>query len=124
MKQKWQDFFFIFIFCQKGKHAYFFGRNVRYQYRKMQYLKSMIISLLLLSPLLVFPQKASLIRLEVPASLESGAFQVETIGKEGVLIFYESNEINEDNLRKWYFGLFDTQLKQVWLKFVPLNDGI
>ncbi len=84
----------------------------------------MIISLLLLLPLLVFPQKASLIRLEVPASLESGAFQVETIGEEGVLIFYESNEINEDNLRKWYFGLFDTQLKQVWLKFVPLNDGI
>ena len=90
----------------------------------MQYLKSVIISLSLLLPLLVFPQKASLIRIEVPASLESGAFQVEPMGKDGILIFYESNEINDEKQRKWYFGLFDTQLNQVWLKYVPLNDGI
>jgi hypothetical protein len=71
-----------------------------------------------------FPQKASLIRIEIPAALESDAFHVETIGKDGVLVFYESNELTDDNLRKWYFGLFNTKLDRMWIKFVPLRDNI
>jgi len=73
---------------------------------------------------LTFSQKATVVRMEVPAALESGAFHLETLGKDGAIIFYESNEVNEAELRKWYFGLFNTQLDQVWLKFIPLNDGI
>jgi len=90
----------------------------------MWYFKNIILSLFLILALPVFSQTASLIRLEVPAALESGAFQVETIDKDGMLIFYESNELTGDNLRKWYFGLFDTKLDQVWMKFVPLRENI
>ncbi|MCB2206923.1 MAG: hypothetical protein KQH67_01395 [Bacteroidetes bacterium] len=73
---------------------------------------------------MVFAQSASVVRLEVPAALESGAFHLEPVAKKGVLVFYESNEISDAGLRKWYFGLFDTQLKQIWLKFIPIHDGI
>ncbi len=62
--------------------------------------------------------------MEVPAALEAGAFHLETLKQDGIMIFYESNEISDAGQRKWYFGLFDTQLNQVWLKFIPLSDGI
>ncbi len=71
-----------------------------------------------------YAQKLDAIRLEVPSDLESEQFHVEPLGDDGLLIFYESNEVSKDNFRKWYFGLFDTDLKQKWLKFVPLNDKI
>jgi hypothetical protein len=90
----------------------------------MRYVTGILISLLLLVAASAFSQKASLIRIEIPAALESGAFQVEAIGKDGMLIFYESNEMTEDNLRKWYFGLFDTKLDRKWIKFVTLRDNI
>ena len=73
---------------------------------------------------MVLAQSASVVRLEVPAALQSAAFHLEPLEQKGVLVFYESNEISDAGLRKWYFGLFDTQLKQVWLKFIPLHDGI
>ena len=90
----------------------------------MLHIKSIILSILLCSSILVFSQKASVVRMEVPSALESGTFQVETLGTDGIMIFYESNEISSEYQRKWYFGLFDTKLNQVWLKFIPLNDGI
>ncbi|PLX00446.1 MAG: hypothetical protein C0591_01190, partial [Marinilabiliales bacterium] len=87
-------------------------------------IKSFITGFVLLFGSFTFAQNASVIRMEAPAALESGAFHTETLAKSGVMIFYESNEVNESSQRKWYFGLFDTQLKQVWLKFIPLRDGI
>jgi len=86
--------------------------------------KYLITSIFILSFIFAHAQKATVVRLEVPAALESGAFHLETLDKDGIMIFYESNEINEADLRKWYFGLFNTKLEQVWLKFIPLNDGI
>lgn len=73
---------------------------------------------------IVFAQKIIPIRLEVPSSVDVASFNVETLGEKGVLIFYESNEINDDETRKWYFGLFNTKMKQQWLKFVSLTDKI
>ena len=87
-------------------------------------IKPFITTLLILFCNTVFAQSASVVRMEVPAPLESAAFHLEPLGQKGVLVFYESNEISDAGLRKWYFGLFDTQLKQVWLKFIPLHDGI
>jgi len=86
--------------------------------------KSIILSIFLFSSFLVFSQKASVVRMEVPSALESGTFNVEALGTDGIMIFYESNEISNEFQRKWYFGLFDTKLNQVWLKFIPLDDGI
>jgi hypothetical protein len=71
-----------------------------------------------------YSQKLDAVRLEVPSDIDIEQFHVETLSNQGMLIFYESKEINKENKRKWYFGLFDTDLKQVWLKFVPLSDKV
>ncbi len=64
------------------------------------------------------------IRLEVPQNIDAETFHVEPVDNRGVLIFYESNEVNNENLRKWYFGLFNTKMKQEWMKFLPLPDRL
>ena len=69
-------------------------------------------------------QKLLPVRLEVPSSIDVETFHVEPVDNRGVLIFYESNEVSNDGLRKWYFGLFNTKMKQEWLKFLPLPDKI
>ena len=70
----------------------------------------------------LYAQNIIPVRLEVPSSIDVETFHVETLEESGVLIFYESNEVSNDEERKWYFGLFDTKMKQQWLKFVPLPD--
>lgn len=62
------------------------------------------------------------VRLEVPSELDIENYNVEPLGKKGVLVFYESNELDNEKKRKWYFGLFDTGLKQQWLKFVSIEN--
>lgn len=62
------------------------------------------------------------VRIEVPSDLDVESYHVEPLDKEGVLIFYESNELNKEKKRKWYFGFFDTKLEQQWLKFVGLEN--
>ena len=71
-----------------------------------------------------YSQKLQPIRLEVPSEINEENFHVEILGEKGVLIFYESNEVTNDNQRKWFFGLFNTSLKQQWLKFIPLADKL
>jgi len=71
-----------------------------------------------------YAQDLDAVRIEVPSDIDVEQFHVETMNEEGILIFYESKEVNNEGKRKWYFGLFDTGLKQVWLKFIPLNDKI
>ncbi|MBC8319446.1 MAG: hypothetical protein H8E34_01855 [Bacteroidetes bacterium] len=71
-----------------------------------------------------YAQKLDAVRFEVPSDIDVEQFHVETLGDNGMLVFYESKEVNEEKKRKWYFGLFDTDLKQLWLKFVPLSDKI
>jgi len=73
---------------------------------------------------LVFSQKLIPIRLEVPSDIDAETFRVIPLQERGVLIFYESNEVSDDDTRKWYFGLFNTKMKQQWLKFVSLSDKI
>ncbi len=87
-------------------------------------INKLLIGLFVFMGYLSFGQSLDAIRLEVPSSIDSEGFHVEAIGVDGVLIFYVSNEIDNEKKRKWYFGLFDTGLKQQWLKFLPLTDNI
>ncbi|MDG2081658.1 MAG: hypothetical protein P8J47_07690 [Bacteroidales bacterium] len=72
----------------------------------------------------VVSQSLDAIRIEVPADLNAEAYNIEPLGKNGVIIFYVSNELDAESKRKWYFGLFDTNLVQQWLKFVSLTDNL
>lgn len=88
------------------------------------------LTYILLSLVIVFTsdviiaQKLQPVRLEVPSDINVESFHVEILGKKGLLIFYESSEVTNENERKWFFGLFDTALKQQWLKFIPLEDKL
>lgn len=67
-------------------------------------------------------QELNVLRLEVPADINIESYHVEALAIKGVIIFYESSEFTADKKRKWYFGYFDTDLKQKWLKFLPLEN--
>lgn len=91
----------------------------------MKIIKNILLLLLILFiGKQVFSQKLQPVRLEVPSEINADNFHVEMLAEKGALIFYESNEVTNDNQRKWFFGLFNTSLKQQWLKFIPLADKL
>jgi hypothetical protein len=69
-------------------------------------------------------QKLIPVRIEVPGDLNAETYKVVPVEDQGVLIFYESNETDENGKRLWYFGLLDKRLKQKWLKSVPLDTKL
>jgi len=85
-------------------------------------LQKLFLFIILISSSYIYAQKLDAVRIEVASDIDVEHFHVETISADGLLIFYESGEVNKEKKRKWYFGLFDTKLKQQWLKFVPLYD--
>jgi hypothetical protein len=64
------------------------------------------------------------VRMELPSRIDVPVYHLETLGSYGLLLFYESNEINEAGKRKWYFSLHNTLLEEEWLQFVELADGM
>ena len=83
-----------------------------------------ILFFFLAFPFFMAGQKLKPVRLEVPAGVDVETFHVEKLKDKKILIFYESNEVNSNEERKWYFGLFNESLKQKWLKFIPLTDKL
>lgn len=86
------------------------------------FIQIFITSLSIVFAVTVFGQDLETVRIEVPSDLNIESYHVEPLGKQGALIFYESNELSKEKKRKWYFGFFNTGLKQQWLKFVALED--
>ncbi len=87
-------------------------------------LQKIFIFIILISTSFIYAQKLDAVRIEVASDIDIEHFHVEPIGTDGLLIFYESGEVSKEKKRKWYFGLFDTKLKQQWLNFVPLYDQV
>ena len=89
----------------------------------------LLLMVLLLSGIRpLFAQKKSkntprLIRMEV-ASGNTDNFHMVPMGQNGLLVFYETNQLDHEGKRLWYFALFDTHLKQKWLRPVPLTDKL
>lgn len=82
----------------------------------------MFVVFFVLFSLNIHSQDLNSVRLEVPSELDIESYNVEPLGEKGVLIFYESNELDNEKHRKWYFGLFNKKLHQQWLKFVGLEN--
>lgn len=64
------------------------------------------------------------VRLELPARIDVPAYQIEVLDENGLLVYYESTEMDEDGKRRWYFSLLDTNLREVWMQHVALTDGL
>ncbi len=67
--------------------------------------------------------KNRLIRLEVPNGTAEN-FHLAPMRQNGLLVFYETNKLNADGTRLWYFALFDAEMKQKWLHQVALSDKL
>ena len=67
--------------------------------------------------------KPRLIRLEVSSGTTDN-FHVIPTGQNGLLIFYETNQLNTKGNRLWYYALFDIHMKQKWLRPVALEDKL
>ncbi len=87
-------------------------------------MRNFFLSLFMLVTLLIEGQEYKTVRIEIPTDMQADSYHVESLGSRGMLIFYASNEVDKDGKRNWYFGLFNTGLKQQWLKFVALNDPV
>ena len=64
-----------------------------------------------------------IIRMEV-ASGNTDNFHLAPMGSRGLLVFYETTQVNAEGKRLWYFALFDNLLRQKWLRPVPLTDHL
>jgi len=67
--------------------------------------------------------KPRLIRLEVPNGTTE-KFHIAPMSQDGLLVFYETNQMNTEGNRLWYYALFDVHLKQKWLRPVSLSDKL
>lgn len=82
-----------------------------------------ILILLALSALQAMHAQRPL-RIEIPASINASVYRIQPLDEKGLLLFYESNEVNDAGERKWYFSLYDTDLKEEWMQYVSLADGL
>ncbi len=64
------------------------------------------------------------IRIELDGRIDAEVYHLEPLGTLGALLFYESNEIDENLKRRWYFSMLDTTLTEKWVKIVPVSDGM
>ncbi|MFO8129907.1 MAG: hypothetical protein R6T99_08425 [Bacteroidales bacterium] len=86
-------------------------------------MKKIFILLILLIPAAMVSQKPGLLRLELNARMSEDTYEAIPCGSDGVLIFYEGQEGN-DNVQNWHFALFDNQFREVWTTAKPLIAGM
>ena len=59
-------------------------------------------------------------RVEITAKSDQESYRVIACGQTGALIFFKSVESSDAQRVKWYFSFYDQDLKQVWVKSLPL----
>jgi hypothetical protein len=64
------------------------------------------------------------LRIEIPATSDAETYTVIPCGTTGMVIFYQSIEVDESQRIRWYFTLYDKHLQPLWTKGVPLLPGV
>ena len=64
------------------------------------------------------------VRIELPTRLDIKSYGYELLGENGLMLFYESSELDENKKRKWFFSKLDTNLTEQWVKLVALLEGM
>lgn len=59
-------------------------------------------------------------RIEIQAKTDQESYRAVPCGTAGAMIFYKSVENADPQHVKWYFSLYDKDLRQVWVKSFPL----
>ena len=94
-------------------------------------MRSLVLLVLLLVPWpsRVFAQQKpegeneDAVRIEITAKTDQESYRAIPCGNHGALIFYKSVEIADAQRVRWYFSFYDRDLRQAWVKSLPiLND--
>ena len=64
------------------------------------------------------------LRVEIPVHSTDETYRLVTCGTTGLILFFKSTETLNDSLTKWYFALYDSELKPKWIKNLPLRTGL
>lgn len=70
-----------------------------------------------------FSQEEQPLRIEIEAKASSGQYNIVPVGKEGLILFYESDEREKGN-KSWYFTKYNENFKEVWNKKFPVNSSL
>jgi hypothetical protein len=75
-----------------------------------------------------FAQNDKPLRVEIEAKSNSDSYNIIPFGEKGIILFFQGNENADLPTRqagktnnKWYFTLYDTNLKEVWTKEYPVR---
>ena len=63
-------------------------------------------------------------RVEITARSDQESYRAIPCGYHGALIFFKSVEIADAQRVKWYFSFYDRELKQVWVKSLPILEDL
>jgi hypothetical protein len=69
-------------------------------------------------------QQKNPVRLELNAKMTEDSYQLIPCGEEGVVIFYEEDEVQDNGKKYWHFALFDTSLQESWMMVAELQKGM
>lgn len=70
-------------------------------------------------------QRKNPLRVELNANLEMENYNLVPCGRNGILVFYESNEKGSaEDTKVWHFALYDENLQQQWLADTALINGV
>jgi hypothetical protein len=86
---------------------------------KINSFRSFITTMLVIMVLTAFSQKSQPLRVEIEAKKGSDNYNVIPLGKDGLIMFYESDERTNGN-KTWEFTKYNTNLKEEWTKEVPI----
>jgi hypothetical protein len=64
------------------------------------------------------------LRVEIPARSAEETYRIIPVDSSGVLLYFKSVETVHDTLTKWYFSLYDKNLRRLWIKSVPIRTGL
>lgn len=71
-----------------------------------------------------FAQPTDALRIEIAAKTLNKTHHVEMMGTDGLMVFFESNELSEQGERKWYFNMYSSMFEEKWIRYVLLKDGL
>ena len=69
-------------------------------------------------------QQKTPVRLELNAKMSEDSYQLIPCGEQGVVIFYEEDEVLENDRKNWHFALFDSSLRESWIMVSELQRGM
>jgi len=64
------------------------------------------------------------LRIEIQAKSENETYRVIPCDSTGVLLFFKSLELIDENRTRWYFSFYNKDLQSLWVKSIPILSSL